>query len=138
MHITSLPETRPHEQFLTNGVPVGIRASHPAADVYETNDDIVVELDVAGFCRRGLAVEVGDHRVVVTGTRDGPTEARHYLRHERLGPRFVRAIDLAHGVDETRLRATYDDGVLVLSAPRVPACRPRWVPIEAPHGATGN
>lgn len=131
MRVTSLPETQPYEHVLTNGVAAGIRTTQPAADVYETKSDLVIELDVAGFRPNEITVEVAHHHVVVTGTTAGPGEARKDLRHERLGPRFARTLERPHGVDETRLQATYGSGLLVLRAPRVAAAEPRRVSVEA-------
>jgi HSP20 family protein len=136
MRVTQLPETTPQSH---NGVAVGIRSTHPAADVFETADEIVLELEVAGFRRENLTVDVAEHHVVVTGTRDGPDEARRYLRHERLGPRFTRTIELPHGTDDSCLRAAYGDGVLTVRAPRVPADAPRHITISpaTEHGPWG-
>ena len=41
----------------------------PAADIYETPDELVVELEVPGFDEKDLDVEVIDHVLTVKGTR---------------------------------------------------------------------
>lgn len=131
MQVTTLPETRRRDHVLPDGIPAGIRTAHPAADVYETRDDFVVELDVAGFRRHELTVDLVDHRIVVKGLRDVTDRARHYVRQERLGPRFAQTIDLPHGVDESHLHATCRDGLLILRAPRARIAGVRRVPIES-------
>ena len=47
---------------LTAFVPVFL----PAADIYETPEEYVVELEVPGYTEEKLAVEVSDHTLVVT------------------------------------------------------------------------
>ena len=41
----------------------------PAADVYETEKELVVELDVPGYEEKELVLEVTDHTLTITGER---------------------------------------------------------------------
>jgi hypothetical protein len=41
----------------------------PAADVYETTDEFVIELEVPGYEEKELGIAVSNHTVAVTGTR---------------------------------------------------------------------
>jgi HSP20 family protein len=41
----------------------------PAADLYETEKELIVELDVPGFDEEQLALEVSDHTLIVRGER---------------------------------------------------------------------
>ena len=46
----------------------------PVADVYETPQEFVVELEVPGFKEKDLGLEVTDHILVVKGEVDEVTE----------------------------------------------------------------
>src|SRR3990172_11207886 len=69
-----------------------VPASVPNADVYETDDEFVVELEVPGFEEKELAIEVTDHMLRVTGERaeTKEEEKKDFQLHERLEARFER------------------------------------------------
>ena len=111
---------------------VGIAASTPAADVYETGDEIVVELEVPGFDESELAVTIVDHTLAVTGTRteEKGCEDRALRLRERLESHFERRFRLPAETDSAQIRADYGKGVLTLHVPKVAGLTPRTVTID--------
>lgn len=95
----------------------------PATDVYETDTDYVVELEVPGFDREELAVEVSDHALVVKGEHHEEAEkaGRELLLHERLERRFERRFELPLEVDAEQVAASCEKGVLTLHVPKTGA-----------------
>jgi HSP20 family protein len=107
----------------------------PAADVYETDGEYVVELEVPGFDRDELVVEVADHTLVVKGEHEEAAERedRELLLHERLERRFERRFELPPEVDAEHVGATCDKGVLTLHVPKAGLTgKPRKVKIATP------
>jgi HSP20 family protein len=104
----------------------------PAADIYETPGEFVVELEVPGFRERELELEVTDHMLTVTGEAEAETEKadRTFILHERLSHTFERTFQLPENADTKQLVATFDDGVLEIHAPKVPGTTPRKIAIE--------
>jgi HSP20 family protein len=103
----------------------------PAADVYETTGEFVIELEVPGYERDELGIEVSDHTVTVTGTR---TEAREetektFRLRERLEHEFERRFELPVDADTGHVEAIFGKGVLTLHAPRLEAAAPHKVEI---------
>ncbi len=98
----------------------------PLADIYETPDELVVEVEVPGFDLTNLELSVLEHTVTVNGSREPPGLECHFLTHERGSHNFRRKFNLPAGVDASRLRATLVHGVLTLRAPRIQ-------PEQAPH-----
>ena len=92
----------------------------PATDVYETEADYVVELEVPGFDRSELSVEVSDHTLVVKGEHEEEAEkaGRELVLHERLERRFERRFELPLEVDADQVVAACDKGVLALHVPK--------------------
>lgn len=66
-------------------LPMG-SGTAPAADVHESGEEVVVELDVPGYERDDLSVEVTDHTLAISGRRTSASEetARELRLHERL------------------------------------------------------
>ena len=92
----------------------------PAADVFETGDEIVVELDVPGYMQEELKIETTDHTLVVTGQRERETgpEARRFRVHERLEAKFERRFELPPEADAVHVTATHGKGVLTMHIPK--------------------
>jgi HSP20 family protein len=102
----------------------------PAADVYETPQEFVVELEVPGFAEKDLELEVADHTLVVKGeVKRTKEEEKSFLLHERLERTFERRFSLPEQADTDKLSATFKEGVLELHAPKIAAAKPRKIAI---------
>lgn len=110
-----------------------VPALAPAADVYETDGELVVELEVPGFDEKELEIEVSDHTLAIAGERSEETEKKEKaLRlHERLEKRFERRFELPADVDSERIEARYVKGVLTVRMPKGAHEAPRKVAITA-------
>lgn len=112
---------------------VGARpAPVPAADVYETTDEIVVELDVPGYDVEELRVTVSDHTLSVVGDRKEETSKHEKaLRvRERLEAHFERSFQLPFAAESDHVHAEFSKGVLSMHVPKHAAPGPRPVAIE--------
>jgi HSP20 family protein len=108
-------------------------AALPAADLYETEKELIVELDVPGYDEKELALEVSDHTLTVKGERleeKDETDKTFYL-HERLEKHFERSFTLPVDADIDKMEATFDTGVLKVHVPKVEAAKPRKIEIAA-------
>lgn len=115
------------------GVPLMPAATVPAADIYETDREFVVELEVPGYDEKELAIEVSDHVLTVKGEHGEATEEKEktYRLQERLEREFQRQFQLPVAVDTAKLTASFKRGVLELHAPKVEVAAPKKIPIEA-------
>ena len=105
----------------------------PSADVYETDEEFVVELDVPGFERGELEIEVTDHTLCVKGVKaqtKEETEKSFQLR-ERLETSFERRFRLPAEVDLDKVNATFGKGVLEVHAKRIKEVAPKRVAIAS-------
>jgi HSP20 family protein len=109
----------------------GLATLLPAADVYETDEEYVVELEVPGFEEKELAVQVTDHTVCVKGerTEEKVKKEKTYRRRERLDRSFERRFDLPPEADLDAVKADFKKGVLEIHAPKTQAAKPREVEI---------
>jgi len=103
----------------------------PAADIYETHDELVVELEVPGFDEKDLDVEVTDHVLTVKGTRKETKEQddKTFRLHERLDREFLRRFELPPEADTTKVKAVFTNGVLELHTPKTIEAKARRVTI---------
>jgi HSP20 family protein len=110
-----------------------VPAPLPAADVYETEGEFVIELEVPGFAEAELVVETTDRTVCVKGTRETTEERKEatFQLHERLAASFERRFVLPPEVDVANVEASFDKGVLKVTAPKLETVQARKVPIGA-------
>jgi HSP20 family protein len=105
----------------------------PAADVYETEKEVVVELDVPGFGENELSLSVSDHTLTVTGERSSEKKEKDktFYLHERIERHFERAFKLPPEADVEHVEATFKSGVLEVHVPKVEQAKPRTIAIKA-------
>jgi HSP20 family protein len=102
----------------------------PSADVYETDEDIVVTAELAGIPRGDVRVSIAGDVLYLTGVR---REARSYQRRQyhsmeiRFGP-FEKLIPLPTGVQPDKMEVTFENGLLEIRLPKV--IRPREIIVE--------
>lgn len=88
----------------------------PAADVYETESEFTITIDLPGIDRNALKIDVEENRLIVRGERRlTPTKA---ARMERQSGTFLRKFGIPPSVDQTQIHANYKDGVLEVRLPR--------------------
>ena len=103
----------------------------PAADVYETDDEFVVELEVPGYEEKELTIEVYDHTLAIKGSREKieEEETREFAVHERLERMFERRFILPSEADPEHVKAVFGNGVLEVHAEKLPSMVPRKIEI---------
>jgi HSP20 family protein len=105
----------------------------PTADMYETDKELVVELDVPGFEEKELALEISDHTLTIKGERVAEKEEkrRSYYLQERLEKHFERRFTLPPEVDTEHIDARFHTGVLEVHVPKVEPVKARKSEITA-------
>jgi HSP20 family protein len=116
----------------SRGAP-GIAGWMPTADVHETDDELVVTLEVPGPDRENLDLVITPDALVVRGEKRETREDRRrdfHVAECRYGS-FVRTVPLPSGIDRDRAEARLRNGVLTIRFPKA-AGRPdaRRIPIQ--------
>lgn len=104
----------------------------PAADIYESGGEYVVELEVPGYDEKDLEIELTDHTLTIKGERREEKEKKdkHIRLHERLESSFERSFELPAEVDSPHLKAVYGKGVLTLQLPKAAEAKPTKIEIS--------
>ncbi|NLO74808.1 MAG: Hsp20/alpha crystallin family protein [candidate division WS1 bacterium] len=109
-------------------------AFEPPTDVYETPEAYVVRMEIAGLRPEGLEVHLTrDGRLLaIAGHRDDPGAGspRKYYTMEIECGEFARSFPLRQPVDAEAVSASYAEGFLEITLPKLPPRTPRRVPIE--------
>ena len=105
---------------------------NPPVDIYETKDDIIVNVEVPGILRDLISVEVKDEVLIIQGERpfEKAVDKEQYHRIERAYGKFRRSFILGVQVQIDRIKASYRDGVLEISLPKVEEIMPKKIEIS--------
>lgn len=92
-----------------------------AVDVYQTDDDIVIQSTIAGVKPEDLDIAIEDDTVTISGERRNALEdkGKNYFYQECFWGAFTRQIILPEEVDASRAEALMKDGVFTLRIPKL-------------------
>jgi HSP20 family protein len=102
----------------------------PLADVEETDDAYLVEIELPGVKRDDVSVEVAGRRLTVSGERKERERAGILRRRTRTVGRFHYEVVLPGDVEEEGVSASMHEGVLTVRVPKPASERPRRIPIS--------
>jgi HSP20 family protein len=104
----------------------------PNADIVETEDTLVVNIELPGVRAESLTLSVLAGNVILRGEKQRPgvsAEAHSHTAERQYGP-FRRSIHLGVPVNTRQARALLQNGLLRLTFPKVPNRRGEEVPVE--------
>jgi HSP20 family protein len=103
-------------EFPDEGVETALWS--PAADVYETPEEIILQVELPGIRLSDVRLEALDGKLRVSGHRrtDPGVEPRHFVRMERIYGEFSREFVIPASIDPSRIKATLRSGVLRIVA----------------------
>ena len=93
----------------------------PLADVHETEEEIVVTMDMPGVDKKDIDITVLDDELHVVAERKSEAEVaeKNYHRRERTYKKFERRILLPASVKMDEAKARLAEGVLEIILPKV-------------------
>jgi HSP20 family molecular chaperone IbpA len=103
----------------------------PSTDIYETDDALIVVMEVPGVDRRDIDIKVENDELRVEAHIDfSKYEGMEPLYTEYNVGHFARAFSLSHMIDQQNIGAALSDGVLTLTLKKVQQARPRQIEIH--------
>jgi HSP20 family protein len=103
----------------------------PAVDIFENESSITVFVDMPGVKAQDLKVDLRENVLTLTGQVTPPEIAREadVLREYDTGT-FFRQFSLSETIDQMKIDAQLNDGVLRLELPKVERARPRQISVR--------
>jgi HSP20 family protein len=104
----------------------------PAAEMEETESEILLKLEVPGMEAKDIDLEVSDDMVEIKGERktETKTEERGVVRSEMYYGRFDRRIPLPTPIRSDQVQAEYKNGILTITLPKVVGESRKTVKVE--------
>ena len=103
-------------------------------DVKEKDGNYVLEIDVPGYDKENIQIELQDGYLTVTATRNEEKEDNDskYLKRERFTGMCSRSYYAGDNVKEEDIKANFKNGILTISFPKEPEKRieqKKYIPI---------
>ncbi len=121
-------------EFLTPAAAeeVSSRRFLPAVDIRETGDVLTLAAELPGLNREDVQITVENNVLTIAGERkfEKDTKEENYHRIERSYGTFTRSFTLPANVKTEKVEASFKDGVLTISLPKVDEAKPRKIEIK--------
>jgi len=107
-------------------------SSLPACDISEEKDKYVLKFDLPGTLKENVKVEVINDQLTISAERKEEkktTDKQKHLSEVYYGSYF-RSFTLPGPVDEKKVDAKFENGVLTVSVPKTQALTGKQIPIQ--------
>ena len=105
----------------------------PPTDVYETDEAVIVRVEIAGMRDADFMVTMHDQLLIISGTRTDPSSKMAYHQFEVRYGEFRTEVFLHWAIEQSEIGATYQDGFLTVTLPKA---RVRRVPVTESNAPT--
>jgi HSP20 family protein len=104
----------------------------PTVDIYETENELVLKVDLPGIDEKDLDVRVENNMLTIRGERKVEEKVKedNYLRIERSYGSFSRSFSLPTTVNTEAINAQYTNGVLTVELAKRAESKPKQVKVN--------
>jgi HSP20 family protein len=116
--LSNREETRSEERYVT-----------PPVDIYENGDALIVTADLPGVAKENLDVRVENNLLTIRGKSSHLASGDPVYREYELAS-FFRQFELNEKVDQGKISAELQHGVLTLRLPKAQEAKPRKIEVR--------
>ncbi len=104
----------------------------PRVDISETDNEFLIKAEIPEVKKEDVKVSVDNGVLTIQGERKQEKEEKgeKFHRVERRYGNFVRSFTLPNNVDETKVKATFKDGMLNLQMPKTAETKPKAIEVK--------
>jgi HSP20 family protein len=102
----------------------------PAVDIYESDNDIVLMADMPGVAPDDVDIDLRDNQLTVFGKVSLANTSEQVLFQEYGIGDFYRQFTLSSKIDQAKIQASMNDGVLTLTLPKAEVARPKKISVK--------
>ncbi len=104
----------------------------PPVDIFEDAESLIIKAELPGIEQKDIDVRIEDNTLTLRGERKHDQEVRkeNYHRVERYYGSFQRSFSLPTTIDQEKVKATCDKGVLTIILPKKEEIKPTQISVE--------
>jgi HSP20 family molecular chaperone IbpA len=109
---------------------IPVRVFVPTTDILEDEESLTVVMEMPGVSKEAVDINLQDRVLRVEGRID-------FSKYEQMQPvyteynigNFSRSFSLSNSIDQDKIRADMNDGVLMLTLPKAEEAKPRKIAV---------
>ncbi|BBA69081.1 Hsp20/alpha crystallin family protein [Geobacter sulfurreducens] len=107
-------------------------AWQPPVDIFEDENAVIIKAELPGIDQKDIEVRIEDNTLTIRGERKHEEEVRkeNYHRVERYYGGFQRSFSIPATIDQEKVRASSDKGVLTITLPKREEVKPKQITVE--------
>lgn len=107
-------------------------AKIPPVDIIDRDEEIVLRAEMPGIDKDSIDVSLSDNSVTLRGSsrHEEKESDEHYYRSEISRGAFSRTVTLPADVDGDKAKATFKEGVLELTMPKIERSKRHSIKVE--------
>lgn len=87
-------------------------------DIEKNSENIIYKIEVPGFAKEDISIELEDNRLIVCAEKTTETESTNEVLHrERTTSKICRMFPLKDEVTESEIKAKFENGLLIITVP---------------------
>ena len=104
----------------------------PAVDILERENEFQLRLELPGVRKEDVKITVNNDVLTIRGEKKMETEKKgdNYHRLERSFGTFQRSFTLPGTVSSEKIEASYDNGILHLTLPKIEEAKPKEIEVK--------
>ena len=104
----------------------------PAVDIFETDEAVTVLAEMPGVDKGGVDINLEDDVLTLKGKREGGIgKDEVVLLKEYESGSYLRRFTVSESIDQEKIEASMQDGILTLKLPKVAPAKPRKIEVKA-------
>ena len=104
----------------------------PSVDIFETESEITLLADMPGVPPDNLSIDLRDNTLTLEGDIAPLGDQKEEMVYSEYSTgRYYRQFSLSEVIDQSKIEAQLQDGVLRLSLPKVEKATPRKITVKA-------
>lgn len=121
-----------HDERATSLLPKLNMNSTPTIELKETDTDILLKAEIPGVEAKDLDVEVSPNAVLIAGEyqQEKRDQDKGFIRSEFRYGRFQRVVPLPVPIQNDRVKAELNNGILTLTLPKVETAKRNVVKVD--------
>ena len=112
--------------------PLSEKGAELSIDLYETDDDIVLQSTIAGIKAKDLDISIENNMLIIKGNRKKPESDsfKKYLYQECYWGPFLKKIILPEKIDSNKIKAIVEEGILTVRVAKIEKKNKKKIEIE--------
>jgi len=106
----------------------------PAVDIYEKDNELILTVEVPGINEKDIEISIEDNTLSIRGERkfEKETKEENFHRIERSYGSFFRSFSLPGNIDQEKIQAEHENGILRVTMPKKAELKPKIIKVLKP------